>query len=320
MDSLREACARLDLNPAAVHATPAAVRASQQTLKTFPYGWTVLSVVLLFAAVRFFEQFLRTAGDIAVRLGLGPPTGMGHAGAHRLGPLFDPSSPVNGLGIVLSYVYLTAVAVAVGRMMRRHQPEFHYAVTLLAISGIEGCAKARAQAPSERASSLRRLDQVCRNLERALLELHRTARSIHRRSPRRASVREHCALVAGALRVRLARIDADPDTGLVELARMLALIGENFAAGRLAALLPEAELEGVTPVSTRRASVAETVRLALAIAAATASAAAATVLLPSTGLPTAVHSTVVFGSAVVAGMLVAGRSRFARIAEYLPGK
>ncbi|MFE6055430.1 hypothetical protein ACFQ6N_32155 [Kitasatospora sp. NPDC056446] len=320
MGSLRDACTRLGLDPAVLRATPDAVHASRQTLRTFPYGWAVLSVVLLFTAVRFLEQFLRTAGEIAVRLGLGPPTGMGHPDAPGLGPLYDPNSPVIGLGIILFYVYLIAVAVAVGRMMRRHQPEFHYAVTLLTISGIEGCAKARAQAPSERASSLRRLDQVCRNLEQALLELHRTARSIYRRSPRRASVREHCALVAGALRVQLARVDVDPDTGLVELARTLSLIGENFAAGRLAALLPEAELEGVTPVSTRRASVAETVRLALAIAAATASVAAATVLLPSTGLPTAVHSTVVFGSAVVAGMLVAGRARFARIAEYLPGK
>ncbi|MFE7524617.1 hypothetical protein ACFU7Y_02730 [Kitasatospora sp. NPDC057542] len=73
-------------------------------------------------------------------------------------------------------------------------------------------------------------------------------------------------------------------------------------------------------MSTRRASAAETVRLALAIAAATASAVAATVLLPSTGLPVAVHSVVVVGCAVVSGMLVAGPSRFARIAEFLPGK
>nr|BFD96326.1 hypothetical protein KitaXyl93_76860 [Kitasatospora sp. Xyl93] len=126
--------------------------------------------------------------------------------------------------------------------------------------------------------------------------------------------------MAGALRLQLARVDTDPDTTLVELARTLSLIGENYAAGRLAALLPETELEGASPVSTRRASAAETVRLALAIAAATASAVAATVLLPSTGLPTTVHSVVVLGCAVVSAMLVAGPSRFARIAEFLPGK
>ncbi|MFB7476033.1 hypothetical protein [Kitasatospora sp. NPDC056184] len=48
-------------------------------------------------------------------------------------------------------------------------------------------------------------------------------------------------------------MDVDPDAGLVDLARTLSLIGEDFAAGRLAALLPENDLEGASPVSTWRA-------------------------------------------------------------------
>ncbi|MFD4904230.1 hypothetical protein [Kitasatospora purpeofusca] len=320
MGKIRDAHVQLGLDVYDLRATPDVMWASRDTVETWPVGRTILTAVIGASAALVATPLARSFGDAAATLGLGLLALAAHAFASDMASVMD-APPTSVRALLVFNAFNLVVMFGLGWwLVARRLPAYPNALTLRANSAVVVCAKARSETAVTRAPLLLELDRACRNVELALLEAHRTSRSIRRRSPRRNAVKEHCALVAGALRTQLAQVDVEPDTGLVDLARMLSAIGENHAAGRMAALLPKAELEDTSPVSTRRASAAETVRLALAIAAATASTVTASLLLPSTGLPSAVHSPIVFGCAVVSGMLVAGRSRFARITEFLPGK
>ncbi|MFI1855938.1 hypothetical protein [Streptomyces sp. NPDC020480] len=98
-------------------------------------------------------------------------------------------------------------------------------------------------------------------MERSLLNAERTVLNAWRRWPRRSdravrdrrtALQEHAGLVAAALQKEARRLDGpDCDEALKRLAEMLVAIGEHYSDGHLGALLPESDLEGLTPVRHR---------------------------------------------------------------------
>ncbi|MGD3107561.1 hypothetical protein [Streptomyces sp. YGL11-2] len=95
--------------------------------------------------------------------------------------------------------------------------------------------------------------------ERAVWSAWRTRHARLRRT-RRHAMKEHAALVVGALRTVEARQDTEADTGQVfeDMARMLLKIAQRYGEGRTLALLDPEDLRGVTPAVNR-----EWVRLAV---------------------------------------------------------
>ncbi|MEV5126603.1 hypothetical protein AB0K49_28020 [Streptomyces decoyicus] len=86
------------------------------------------------------------------------------------------------------------------------------------------------------------------------------ARHDRMRRARRHEMKEHAALVVGALRAMEAKQDSEADTGQVfeDTARMLLKIAQRYGEGRTLALLDPEDLAGITPVVNR-----EWVRLAI---------------------------------------------------------
>ncbi|WP_405804829.1 hypothetical protein [Streptomyces sp. NBC_01187] len=95
--------------------------------------------------------------------------------------------------------------------------------------------------------------------ERAVWSAWRTRHSRIRRT-RHHEMKEHAALVVGALRRVEARQDVEADTGQVfeDMARLLLKIAQRYGEGRTLALLDAEDLNGVTPAVNR-----EWVRLAV---------------------------------------------------------
>lgn len=146
------------------------------------------------------------------------------------------------------------------------------------------CASIREQPRSERFSRLRALDRRCREIERDLMDAHRTVRTMATSSPRHVAAQQHAAQVAGALRQDLVRLDSEPDIALCDLARKLIIVGEQYAKGLVSALLPPEVLQDVVPLSATRERRKESLRLVLAVLAALACALAVQPLLPRLGV------------------------------------
>ncbi|MGW3012040.1 hypothetical protein ACWC9R_24875 [Streptomyces sp. NPDC001219] len=104
--------------------------------------------------------------------------------------------------------------------------------------------------------------------EREIRRAWKTARPAKWKPLRHQKVqtREHAGRVIAALRKAAAQVDANPETGVRELGRMLTQIGDRLAEGRVGALLDEIELEGLEPVRDREAL--RTVAAAVLVAAA----------------------------------------------------
>ncbi|UYB41712.1 hypothetical protein SLV14_004502 [Streptomyces sp. Je 1-4] len=88
--------------------------------------------------------------------------------------------------------------------------------------------------------------------ERAVWSAWRTRHDRIRHS-RQQGLKEHAALVVGALRAVEARQDTEADTGQVfeDTARMLLKIAQRYGEGRTLALLDPEDLNGVTPAVNR---------------------------------------------------------------------
>lgn len=166
--------------------------------------------------------------------------------------------------------------------------------------------------------ALRQVDESCRRVEKCLFKVHSIAGSVPRRSSRLGLIKRHAALVAGAQRAALHKLDIDPEPAFAELARLQLVIGENHLRGRQAALLPAELLLDVRPVSRLRNTWRESAHMAMAILVAMAAAAGAAHLLPSIGVPEDLRPWLTLGAAVLAATLVAGWGRVTRILELLP--
>lgn len=176
------------------------------------------------------------------------------------------------------------------------------------------------QEPGERRSALRQLDISSREVERALLHAPNAVGTMPRRSCRRMPARKHAALVAGALRAQLLRVDAEPREGLTALGSMLVVISERCAEGRVGAMLPEGALSSVTPVSTARTTLRESVHIAFAILTAMGAAVAASACMQPLGISAGLRPWMVLGCSVLSAIVVGGWHRVGRILEVFPGK
>ncbi|RAJ61703.1 hypothetical protein K378_04063 [Streptomyces sp. Amel2xB2] len=175
--------------------------------------------------------------------------------------------------------------------------------------------------PYLRRMKLRKLDRACGSLERQLLAINRSARTMSSRSPRRQHVRQHAAKVANVLRSHLYRIDTDGENAVRDLAVLLVEISESCAVGRIGALLSESyQLENVTPVSTSRTTILESLHVVATFACAIAAAIGVAKVMPSLPVPGDLQPWVLLVSALSAGILVAGWRRVERIIESFPGK
>ncbi|MFD7418276.1 hypothetical protein ACFV9B_42670, partial [Kitasatospora purpeofusca] len=140
-----------------------------------------------------------------------------------------------------------------------------------------------------------------------------------RRSPRRGAARHHAAAVVGALHRELVNLDVDPGHSLDDLAKMLATIGEQHAAGYVAALLPADALEGVTPVSLRRHALRESFAIVRGIAAALGSVLVLDHLLPALGVRDDLTDWFLAGGALAAAVTAVGWRRVRDFLGVFPG-
>ncbi|MFJ6773678.1 hypothetical protein ACIQOV_22440 [Kitasatospora sp. NPDC091257] len=102
------------------------------------------------------------------------------------------------------------------------------------------------------------LPRLLRGSERAVRRARLRRGTVPRRSHRQAALKEHAGKVVAALRTAEASLDTYPELARCDLAAKLHSIAEAYVEGRLGALLPESDLEGVKP-STEF----ETLRLAV---------------------------------------------------------
>lgn len=193
-------------------------------------------------------------------------------------------------------------------------------LNLCVARALESCADVLGRTPQRRPAALRELDRQCRSIEKRILSAYRRCGAIPRRSPRRGPARQHAALVAGMVRIQVARIDKDPDVETLRLAELLVQIGERYASGRTGALVRDEELQGVTPVSRIRTSLRESVRVAATIIAAIVVVVIMNALLPESILPDDLRPWVLGASAAGTAVLVAGWHRVVRILEVFPGR
>ncbi|MGF1426850.1 hypothetical protein [Kitasatospora sp. LaBMicrA B282] len=188
------------------------------------------------------------------------------------------------------------------------------------LKALEACDDAQRAPVISRQRRLRRLDRACRRVEECVLKAHRVAGTIPLRSTRRAPARQHAAQVAGILRQQVARLDTEPQKAFADLGAMLATIGEQYAAGQVGALLDVKAHPDVQPLSTARQAIGETVRIAMALSAATVAAAVAAAVLPGLPLPGQARPWVTFGCAPVAALLTSGWNIFSKVVGLLPGR
>lgn len=192
-------------------------------------------------------------------------------------------------------------------------------LVLKSIEVVIACAKVRTTPGRPRAAAYRRVDKSCRAVEQSLFKVHRISRAVPRRSPRSKPIKRHAALVAGAQRDALQRLDIEPRQGLSELANLQITIAENYLHGRHAALLPTDRLEGIRPVSRLRSKWLESAHIAAAIIAAMVAATGAAKAFSTLGVSNDLSPWLTLGTAVVAAILVAGWGRVSRMLETLPG-
>ncbi|MFF1477030.1 hypothetical protein ACFVYD_05530 [Streptomyces sp. NPDC058301] len=171
------------------------------------------------------------------------------------------------------------------------------------------CAQAKAATDVDRPDQLRRVDSLCRAVEWSIWRSHLWRRGMTRRSPRRVAARHHAAAVIGALHRELVKLDIEPDTALDDLAKMLATIGEQHAAGFVTALLPAEALEGVTPVSPRRHALRESFAIVRGIAAALGTVLVLDHLLPTLGVRDDLTGWFLAGGALAAAVTAVGWRR-----------
>lgn len=303
--------------------TRRALRETRTTLETAPYGSIACALAATWLGIRLLKVPALIVRDLAASVGT---ESVRRAAAHFIW-LFRPGAanqPVHGWDTLIFLMTTMGVIVTPFWWLMTRRPArgaaYRHHVTIQIVEALKRCAEAYSRAPGDRGPQLRDLDHSLQETEDAILRAHRYARTIPRRSPRRAAVRSHAAKVAGALRAEGLRIDADPDEALPRLGTMLALIGERCAEGRIGALLPEESLEEITPVSVTRTAIRESAHVAVVILAAMAAATGASALLPALGVDDDLHPWLIVGCAVLAAIVVGGWHRVGRILELVPGK
>ncbi|WP_104817972.1 hypothetical protein [Kitasatospora sp. MMS16-BH015] len=94
------------------------------------------------------------------------------------------------------------------------------------------------------------LPRLLRASERAVRQARFRRKTLPRLSHRQRALRDHAGRVVAALRAAEAGLDTYPDLARCDLAAKLHSIAEAYVEGRLGALLPAPDLEGVEPQRT----------------------------------------------------------------------
>ncbi|MET9362245.1 hypothetical protein ABZX93_15160 [Streptomyces sp. NPDC006632] len=194
-----------------------------------------------------------------------------------------------------------------------------YWLTQRTCAALVRCAQAKTVTGIDRPDRLRQVDSLCRAVEWSIWRSHLWRGGMTRRSPRRGAARHHAAAVIGALHRELGRLDIEPDTSLDDLAKMLATIGEQHAAGYVAALLPAETLEGVTPVSLQRHALRESFAIVRGTVAALGSVLVLDHLLPVLGVRDDLTGWFLAGGALVAAVTAVGWRRVHDFLGVFPG-
>ncbi|MFE1796464.1 hypothetical protein ACFW9L_09905 [Streptomyces sp. NPDC059517] len=139
-----------------------------------------------------------------------------------------------------------------------------FAPVTFAVRAIRCCAVLVTAPPAARIAHVDAVSRALRSSERSLLRGPSRFGSAPRSSPRRKQLKLHARLVVAALRQAELRLDTDPVQGAKELARLLVSVMDNYASGRLGALLPEQDLKDLEPVADRTA-LRETLHLVCAL-------------------------------------------------------
>ncbi|WP_159050127.1 hypothetical protein [Streptomyces sp. MMG1533] len=262
--------------------------------------------------------------DAADSMGIGR---LAHS-AYRYGHLIEAASdgPVSAskslaIAITLGLLLSGAIAILVLVFLGRWSPTHRYALNVSIAHALSACATLQ-QRPAllKKVATIRRIDQFCCRVERNILRVPYRRGTIPRRSPRRASVAHHASLVAGALRMQLRELDRDPDVASSKLSAMLAEIGEQYAKGRIGALLDEEALVDVVPVSKARTTLRESVHVAAVILSALAATLIANALMPESVVSDSLRPWFLVGTAAVSAILIGGWPRVSRLLEVFPGK
>ncbi|MFB7898651.1 hypothetical protein ACWD33_11460 [Streptomyces xiamenensis] len=255
--------------------------------------------ILSFVAWKFgryygFESVERVAQFVNEQWGKVP-----NEGASGRDPLFAAAAQL-GLFVIALWVLWRTLRKGVLRK---------YWLTIRTCSAVVQCARAKRATAIDRPDRIRQVDSLCRAVEWSIWRSHLWRGGMTRRSPRRAAARQHAALVITALHRELDKLDVDPGNALDGLAQMLATIGEQHAAGQVAALLPAERLEGLIPVSLRRHAIRESLVVVRGIVAALGAALALNHLLPFLGVPNDLAGWFLAGGALAAAITSMGWQR-----------
>ncbi|WKV72853.1 hypothetical protein AW27_015730 [Streptomyces sp. PCS3-D2] len=281
---------------------------------------TLCALWLGMSLIRFFAAVVQ---DLAAALGIESVT---KAAKHFLWVVRPEAAnqPVHGWDALIYMVTGMSVVITPVWWLLKRRPArgavLRHRATIHTVEALNLCAEAYSRQPGQRASQLRALDLGIRATEDAILLAHRYTGTMPRRSARKAAARAHAAQVAGALRAESLRIDVDPETALPRLGTMLAEIGERCAEGRVGSMLPAESLVDVAPVSAARATVRESIHVAVVIIAAMTAAVGASAALPTLGVHDDLRPWLIVGCAVLAAILVGGWHRVGRLLELVPGK
>ncbi|WP_371616348.1 hypothetical protein [Streptomyces sp. NBC_00454] len=134
----------------------------------------------------------------------------------------------------------------------------------LALRVIGSCAHLVTSPASVHTAQVGLVSKDLRLAERSVLRGPYRFGTVPRSSPRRKHLTLHARLVVSALRKAELQLDTDPIAGARELSRLLISIAENYAAGRLGALLSDEELKGLEPV-TDHTALRETLHLVITL-------------------------------------------------------
>ncbi|MFD4246749.1 hypothetical protein ACFWP3_34920 [Streptomyces sp. NPDC058525] len=108
---------------------------------------------------------------------------------------------------------------------------------------IKACANVVTAHASARPARTEAVSKCLRGTERAILRGPNRFGTVPRSSPRRKRLKLHARLVAAALRQPEVRLDTHPVEAAKELSQLLVTVVDNYASGRLGALLPEETLK-----------------------------------------------------------------------------
>ncbi|MFF2374753.1 hypothetical protein ACFVUW_10255 [Streptomyces xiamenensis] len=182
-----------------------------------------------------------------------------------------------------------------------------YGIVFACARLVRDCAAARALPNNRRPDQYFVISESLAHLERWVSSAHRDWGSSGRKSHLRHDLRTHSGQVIAALRRAESGLHVSPDRALREISDTALTISERYTEGRIGALLPEEEIEGLLPVQRK-----ETLRLVVAVFV----AACATTGVALLGLPSAAEPYALGATAMIALSLTYGR-RHRRVVDLL---